>query len=73
MIGFSGLSTFKPSALQLRFMLHCYGNKPHLDLIKGRWRCVGRHLYGFGSTWRVALADWQAQMNALDWNDRRRG
>jgi hypothetical protein len=70
MIGFTSLGS--ASGKQFRYMMHCWGQKPHLDMIKGQWRCVGRHLYGCGATPSAALQSWTQQRDSLDEWERRR-
>lgn len=58
MIGFSGICA--PTLQQSRFMLYVLGNRPHLDMIHGSWRCVGQFTYGYGKTRNMAYRNWLA-------------
>ncbi|MFK4444653.1 hypothetical protein ABH944_004843 [Caballeronia udeis] len=58
MIGFSGLRG--PNAQEIRFMCHVWGQRPHLDVIHGSWRCVGQFTYGYGRTHDEAYRNWLA-------------
>jgi hypothetical protein len=69
-IGVSGLAA--PSFEQIRFMLHVCGRKPHLDRIRGEWRCVGQTIYAYGASARDAFVAWETERCArADFNARR--
>lgn len=64
-ISFSGLGA--PSRSQYRFFLHSISNKAHIDFVRGRWRCVGRYVEGYGGTPREAFKRWEsyAELDAM--------
>lgn len=66
------LSAAAPFPASVRFMIHVWGIKPHLDRIHGQWRCVGRHIYAYGPTPQVAMGQWTRECDAReDWEQRR--
>lgn len=69
-IGFKGVTG--PTAEQFRFMCRVAGERPHIDRVKGLWRCVGRGFYGYGETWRAAFNAWMIQRACHEDFERRR-